>query len=523
MAKRLPPGCGLDIPNRILYNVYQAEFQKARKLRKCAVCKSIVSPEPGGLKCPTCWKTHENNTTFPRLYKSLHLRAGRRSGKSLAGALAVREELSIPKVKWWVCGPTFKMLHDATMPSLLRLIPPDWVKNWNEEHEELELTNGSVAQFRSLDDPERARGPGINGAWLDEAAFISQRAWNVLSPTLAENAGVVISTTSPGGFDWTYYEFFKRALIDKRPGYWAAKYKTLDNPKFAESAVLRQEVEEARQTMTPEFFAAEYEGDDVNFTGAIYGSLIDSQVLADDEAVRVLIPEWPHLDPSRQILVGMDSGADHPFGAVMLVVTSGGLVQVNEYLERQQAAVTHMGAISHRFGLQRFVNVKWAANKNEAQLRLEFALRGVMVIPAENSHQIGIQRVQSWLHTKQLWIVASRCPKSVDQYRSYRWADNYLTDGQKKDKEQVFKKADELPDGLRYGIMAWPELPKVVLNPLNEREQKRWDALDDRSRLDIERVRAFNKALLSKDMEMSEDGYPIGGMYGSSTAWGMFD
>ena len=515
MSRRLPPGCGLDLHNPLLANPYFLAFQENRRKRYCAThCGSIVSPESGSLLCPVCQHTHTDNTSFPRLFKSLHLRAGRRSGKSLAGAHAVRDELSIPNQKWWVCGPTFKIMHDATMPTLLRLIPPDWVRNWNQDNLELELVNGSVAQFRSLDDPERGRGQGLHGAWLDEAAFIAERAWQVLSPSLAENAGVVISTTSPGGYDWTYTQFYKRAIVDKMPGYWAAKYRTLDNPLFLQSEVLQREVAEAKLTMPPDVFAAEYEGDDVNFTGAIYGQALDGQVLDTDDAVKALIPEWPNLDASRQIVIGLDSGADHPFGAVQLVVTESGLVVVNEYLERQQAMMTHLGALLLRFGASRFQKIQWAANKNEAQLRLEFGLRGVGVIPAENKHLVGIQRVQSWLHTKQLFFVGSRVPRTIEQMRAYRYAENYLADGQKREQEQVFKKADELPDALRYAIMAWPELPQVAMASLSERDQQRMAHFDDRTILDLQRQKDYLDQEKSKDLDRNDPMYPIGDMYG---------
>lgn len=528
MGRRLPPGCGLDIHKPLLHNPYFLAMQDARRLRKCLVCKSIVSPKSGELQCPVCWKTHTNNTSFPRLFKSLHLRAGRRSGKSLAGSHGVREELSTPGQLWWVCGPTFKILHDATMPALLRLIPVDWVEQWNQDNLELTLRNRSVVQFRSLDDPERGRGQGLNGVWIDEAAFCAERAWHVLSPSLAENAGIAITTTSPGGFDWTYKTFYKRAVTDKVPGYWAAKYKTLDNPLFQQSAVLRREVEEARLTMPPDVFAAEYEGDDVNFTGVIYGQAIDSQVLeasrdqTEEEAVRKHIPEWPHIDSTRKILIGLDSGADHPFGANMVVVTPTGLVVVDEYLERRQAHVTHLSTIQTRFQLNRFSNILWAANKNEAQLRIEFALRGVMVAPAENKHMVGIQRVQSWLHAKQMYFVGSKCPKTIEQMRTYRYADNYQTDGQKRDTETVFKRDDEHPDCLRYICMAFPELPSIDAITMSDREQARWNSLDEQSKLDIERIRAYNKQQLERDLDVNDPGYPVGDMYGGMVS-SLFD
>jgi hypothetical protein len=520
---KLPPGCGLALKEPIYYNPYidapftgfdkPCGFQAARRLRKCLTCHSIICPEPGSMECPICRRTHTDNTTWPRVFASLHLRAGRRSGKSLAGARAVREELALPGQVWWVCGPTFKHLHDATMPTLLRRIPPSWVANWNQDNLEMELLNGSMVQFRSLDDPERARGQGLTGAWLDEVAYIAERAWQVLEPSLSENAGVVISTTSPAGFDWSYDAFYKRAVLDHEPGYWAAQFETLDNPRFQQSPVLRAKVEAARKSMPPDVFAAEYEGKDVNFTGAIYGDLVRRQEL-DDTAVAKLIPEWPNLDASRSIVIGLDSGADHPFGAVQVVAVPEGLVVVGEYLERQQAMVTHLTSIRNAFQTPRFANIKWAANRNEAQLRLEWGLRGIGVVPAVNDHAIGIQRVQSWLHTGQLWFVRSRVPKLIEQMRAYRYADNYASDGQKREREQVFKKKDELPDALRYAVMAWPELPKLPDAPMTEREKRRWDALDERSRLDIERIREYNRGAIEKHLRETDKNYPIGDFWG---------
>lgn len=518
MARRLPPGCGLDIKKSILSNKFQLEFHAARRQRFCLKCKTVGTPQMGTLQCPNvqCLQVHKTNLTFPRIFKSLHLRAGRRSGKSLAGAHAVREELLIPDSRWWVCGPTYKMLHDATMPTLLRLIPPEWVKNWNQDNMELEMINNSVVQFRSLDDPERGRGQGLHGAWLDEAAFTAARAWDVLSPSLAENAGVVISTTSPGGFDWTYKEFYRRA-VNKEPGYWARKFRTIDNPLFQQNPVLRREIDNAKRTLSPEVFSAEYLGDDVNFSGAIYGDKMDlpGRILTNDTEVKGVLPEWPNINSTRQVIIGLDSGADHPFGAVLMVATEAGLIVVGEYLERMSAMLVHLGAIQNRFQTYRFSQIKWAANKNEAQLRLEFGLRGVGVVAAENKHMVGIQRVQSWLHTGQMYFVQSHCPKLIEQMRSYRYADNFLTDGQKKDQEQVYKKEDELPDALRYAVMAWPDLPKVEAATMSEREQRRWGALDDRSKLDIERIREFTKREIDKNaLKTSDKNYPTGDFFG---------
>jgi len=477
----------------------------------------------GVFVCPTCRRTHDSTITAPRQFQSLHLRAGRQSGKSKGGAHAVREELLVPNSRWWVCGPTFKVLHDSTMPTLLRLIPPDWVKNWNQDNLELILINNAVAQMRSLDDPERGRGPHLDGVWLDECAKILERAWHVLSPSLVTRAGVVISTTSPAGFDWSYHTFYKPAVLDKRPGFWAMKFKTIDSPIFTERPDARAQIDLARATLPPDVFAAEYEGEDVTFTGAIYGQLVTQQTIHTLEELKKRIPEWPDIDPSRPIVIGLDSGADHPFGATKMVVTPSGLIVIDEYLARHQALSVHFTAICQQFHVgpgSPHRDVTWAANKNEAQLRLEFGLRGIGLVKAENKHAIGIQRVQSWLHAKQLWFVIFLVPKTVAQMLAYRYADNYSVDGQKRQTEEVFKKDDELCDDVRYSAMAWPELPSV--GPVDVQARERWDRLDDRTKLDIQRVRDFNAKDKSVDLEVGDEGFPIGDFFGPGAQEGFW-
>ena len=110
-------------------------------------------------------------------------------------------------------------------------------------------------------------------------------------------------------------------------------------------------IERARATMSPDFYNQEYRAERANAQGLVYGGLVDGQVLSTDEAIRRLIPEWPAINPSRQILIGLDSGTDHPFGAVMIVVTDEGLVVVGEYLRRMQAFSQQLPAIL----LMRFV------------------------------------------------------------------------------------------------------------------------------------------------------------------------
>lgn len=515
----LPPGCGEDINEPLLYNPYQDAFQDARRTRFCFVCKKIwkMSMGLGIPTCPHCQTQHFSNTTSPRVYDRLLVLSGRGGGKTLIGAHAAREEMTIPKSIGWVMGPTYKVLHDSTFPTLIRRIPPNWVKHWDGDHMELTLTNGAMVAFRSLEDPERARGPhGVSWGWFDEAAQSPERAFDVFTPTLIKAGGIVICSTTVFGFDWTYDKIEKKAVAGEK-GYWFTKYWTEENPLFKSNPVMMAEIERAKKTMTPEFYAQEYRAERINATGAIYGTLLPPVFLDTDEMVRQFIPEWPEIDGSRELLIGLDSGADHPFGAVMIVVTDKGLVVVDEYLERQNAHMIHLGNIKNKFRLFRFQpsKVRWSANKNEAQLRLEFALQQVGVIPAENKHLVGIQRVQSWLVTRQM-VFAPNVVKTREQMKAYRYADNYGIDGQKKKTEDVYKLYDELPDAIRYALMSFPRLPDTERATMTDAQQARWDALDDNSKRDIERVKEYNKTNTSSDLTPVDKGYPVGDFFGTN-------
>ena len=519
----LPPGIGEDLHVPLLVNPYQQQFQTARRMRFCLTCKTSGSMDMNGLfTCPKCATVHTSNLTAPRLFDRLLVLAGRGGGKTLIGAHAAREEMMVPKSIGWVMGPTYKILHDSTFPTLVRLIPPDWVKRWDPEHMEITLHNGALVAFRSLEDPERARGPhGVSWGWFDEAAQCPERGYDVFEPTLTKAGGIAICTTTVIGFDWTYDKIEKQAMA-KQPGYWFTRYWTEENPLFASNPVMKRSIERAKLTMTPEFYAQEYKAERKNAEGLIYDYRhIEHQTLANDEAIRKYIPEWPAIDPSRPRLIGLDSGVDHPFGATLIIVTEKGLIVVGEYLERKKALTEHIAPIGQQFLAGHAQKITWAANKNEANLRLEFALKGITVVPAESKHEIGIQRVQAWLLSGQL-LFAYTVPRTIEQMMAYRYADNKSTDGQKKQKENVFKLKDELPDAVRYAIMAWPSLPEALVPNMTAREQSRWDAFDEKTQLEVERVRAFNKRRTDHDLQEGESMYPLGEFFGPSeveTLW----
>jgi hypothetical protein len=475
--------------------------------------------EMGVFACAKCGTEHngpKGNLTAPRGFNRFLLLAGRGGGKTLIGAHAVREELMIPGVRWWVMGATYKLLWDSTFPTLSGLLHPQWIQRWDAEHAEITLKNGSTVAFRSLEDPDRARGPhGIGGMWFDEAAQCPERAWHVGTPMLIKAGGIAIATTTVLGYDWTYEQIEKKALVYREGGYWAARWKTTENPLFATNPVMKGEIDRARKTMTPALFAQEYETERSNAEGLVYGDMIRKNVLPTDEAVKQYIPEWPNISPSRRVMVGLDEGGDHPFGAVLLVATDKGLVVVADYLERMKAHSAAHDDIYTKLRLAQFSDRMFAGNKNALNLRLEWGLKGTGVVQAESKQEVGIQRVQSWLLTGQLKF-AYTAKRTIEQCSAYRYADNTKpSTGEKRMQELVFKLKDELPDALRYILMAWPELPEPEAAGRTPEEQARWDAFDDKTRWDLQEQARYVKARRKTeiDLEPADDGYPTGNIF----------
>lgn len=463
------------------YHPYQLAFLDALVQYVCIPCgrefKATFGNDASRI-CPQCKKRGVH--TFNRYV----LIAGRRGGKTRIGTLACILELSFPNTYGWVCAPTFRDLTDFVEPMFFGQLPQDWVDrgDWSVSDRILTLPNGSVAAFRSLEDPEAVRGPGLDFLLMDETAKVSPKAWDVARPALADKQGIAIFPTTPKGDDWVRDRLWT-AVEDRHAGWWGCRYTTLDNPHMQKS---RDLIEEERKTMSAEMFRQEYEASFESFQGAIYGDLVEGCVLDDtveagyDELKR-WIPEWPNINASRSAIVGLDPGSDHPFAGVFIVVTERGLLVYNEYEEREKPAATHAGNLRN---LASGLAPRWGYDRSQPQMQIELAQHGIFAQPAENAVVAGIERVKSWMLTGRLKFVKSRTKKLVSALKSYRWAETEKKDGST-GIQQPYKRKDDLPDALRYGVMTWPQLPEPAADVSAVRDLSKLNPKDAR---DIQRM-----------------------------------
>lgn len=196
--------------------------------------------------------------------------AGRRGGKTHAAAedlvyyiehpeqfwLDFYAKSSSDELHWWVVSKDL-IVGRAALLTLRRAIIRAGLDGWQENRslKLFEHANGSLIEFKTAVDPGSLRGMGLNGMWLDEAAFIPTRdAYDVATPALSDKEGIVMATTTPDGKNWFYDEFFDQPGKRDDPDYGTVEYRSLDNPHFP-----KKEWETRRKTYHPLMFKQEYE------------------------------------------------------------------------------------------------------------------------------------------------------------------------------------------------------------------------------------------------------------------------
>lgn len=525
---RLPPFCGEGLTKQFFDNPYQRSLLKARRLRVCGVCKALGPCNDEGIYiCQKCHTRELSQVLARKAYRRIGIVGGRRSGKTQVGAFAAREEVVVPNGLGWVCGPTFKDLMDSTMPAFFRLLPPSWVKHWAPQQMDLTLINNHLIQFRSLDDPERGRGPGPTWSWWDEAQKIRERAWDVFRPSLTENLGNTIFTFTPNGFDWTWRRLWRpiHGPFDvgkaPTPGFWMARCLTIDNPWIRRYAM--DEVEEARATMPAQMFRQEYEADFVSFVGNVYDWEEIQPLILHEDGLKRFIPEWPRIDPSRTCVVGLSAEPGKPVGAVLLVLTEFGIVVAREYVSEHRAIARHFNDIEDQVltvkandgSIVEVIPARWSADEDQKTITVEANRRAkpIGIIPAEHYLITGVQRVHSWMFMKRLWF-ADTCGRTLDQMREYRWADATADDDAPTDR--VLKKNDELPNAIRFGLLSWPTLPASPEMPSG----RDLSAMPERAADEIRRLAEYEREAEDggHDVDEKDKTWPLGDFFGGDAS-----
>lgn len=376
--------------------------------------------------------------------------AGVRGGKTAGGANeAVKMALcgspghgvSAPNFGW-VIGATYNMLRVA-IREFFRWLPPEISQKseWRRAERTLYLPNGSVVEFRSAEDPESLRGPGLNWIWIDEGSTVSQAAWDVLLTRVTDTQGIIWVTTTPKGFNWVYSELYQHWL-EGDPDIECIHFLTTDNPMIQAS-----EVERMRRRMLPEFFRQEYEASFESMSGMVYKNWNPRIHVINDAPIPL----------NSEVFGAIDFGFTNPFVHLWVAVTPArDLIVFDEYYRAGEVLERHANEI-----IDRGIPVCIYADPSSPQNILDLSNRGLPVVPANNDIIAGINRVSELLavvenkphpylndvQNSPSLFVMKKCVNLIKEFAEYQWAENRSS---LLDRERPVKRKDHALDAARY-------------------------------------------------------------------------
>jgi PBSX family phage terminase large subunit len=340
----------------------------------------------------------------------------------------------IRNVSEWNAGYTGYVLA-PTVPSLRNVIIPELEKwglteraEYNRTEKKLSFPNGSTVIFESADNDrkiERLRGPSIGWFWIDEAASIDERAWDIMVGRLREGDHLnAFVTTTPKGENWVHEKFIdaetrldNTAVVRGVP--------TQENPHLPDAYT--QEVVEEYEGR---FYEQEVLGEFVGFEGLVYPWFGDTNLT--DTA-----PET-----YDEVMYGVDWGHNNPAVVLALVRSGDTWTVAEEWYERRCTVGDHARAAADL--VEEYGEGRLYCDPSEPANIEQFNREGLAATGAKNDVTPGIQHVSSCAEDLQ---VARHCQNVRNEFSQYQYRDGG-------DSDKPLKQHDHAMDALRYALFS---------------------------------------------------------------------
>lgn len=339
------------------------------------------------------------------------------SGKTTAGAVrAIRFMIAHPGRLGLIVAPTYPMLRDATLRTMLQLLG-DAAKLHKAEMR-LEAF-GAEAILRSADKPDRLRGPNCAWAWIDEAALCPPGTWEIVLGRVREEGGSIWLTSTPRGkSNWLY------ALASK--GLSIHRASTADNPFLP-----KEFVQSILESYDSEFLRQEFYGEFISLEGLVF-QFDRARHVVDFRA-----------DPSWRFVAGLDFGFTNPAALVVVGLDRDDRAFVADELYRRGLAPSDL-AVAVREYVSRYKVEAVYCDPSDPGAIEELRRAGIPAQPARPRPVLeGIREIQARLARDRI-LISPRCAHLIAELESYAWA-----------RDGVPAKAnDHAIDALRYALSA---------------------------------------------------------------------
>jgi PBSX family phage terminase large subunit len=349
------------------------------------------------------------------------------AGKTVGGiGRLLRNVASLnPGHTGYVLAPTVPSLRNVIIPELEKWGVLDRAE-YNRTEKKLTFPNGSTVIFESADNDrkiERLRGPSIAYFWMDEAATIDSRAWDIMTGRLREGDHLnAFVTTTPKGENWVHDTFVApETRLDCTNVVQGVP--TQENPHLPEAYT-----DEIVEEYEGRFYEQEVRGAFVGFEGLVYPWFDDANLV-----------DGPP-DDYDEVVYGVDWGHNNPAVALAILRAGETWTVADEWYERRCTVNDHSRAVESL--VDEYGEGTIYCDPSEPANIEQFRRDGLAAKPAENDVTPGIQHVASLADDLR---VARGCQNVRNEFNQYQYRD----DGESDD---PLKQHDHAMDGTRYAL-----------------------------------------------------------------------
>ena len=378
------------------------------------------------------------------------LSAGRRFGKTV---LALIDLLSVAfakeKSRCWYVAPTYKQAEMIAWKMLQDMVPKEAILKKNEVKLEIILVNGSEISLKGADNEDSLRGVGLHFVVLDEYAGMKPNVWQeIVRPMLTDTLGRALFIGTPKGKNH-FWELWLKGQR-RESGYSSYQMQTAMNPY-----IQRSELKEAETQLNERYFRQEYLASFEDYVGLIWPEF--------DEKIHVIapfiIPDW------WETVAAIDTAISGTTAVLKAALDEDGNIFItNEYYEQNKRVSEVSDSVrGWRPGLWLVdpaakIRTQKSMTGSIYSLFDEFLDNGIVLIPAENDVNAGINRVAEYYKANKIKVF-NTCKNLIYETQRYHWSEERETVlGVSMPKP--YKHLDHAVDCKRYILMSRPSISR---------------------------------------------------------------
>lgn len=376
--------------------------------------------------------------------------AHRRAGKTVACLMDMLDHAlrcKRPDGRYAYIAPFYVQAKSVAWDYLKAFARPVLASPPNESELRVDLINGARISLYGGDNGDRLRGLALDGVILDEFADMAPSLWGqVVRPALADRKGwaTIIGTVKGRNQLWQAYE---AARAD--PEAWYSHVLRASQTGILDA----EELADARRSMTPEQFAAEFECDP---SAAVLGAYFGKELQRAEVEKRIGPVAY---DPTLPVHTAWDLGVGDST-AIWFFQVAGAEIRIIDHYESHGQGLQHYAAVLSAKGYR--YETDWVPHdarvkelgtgRTRVETMLSLGLRP-RVVPAHGLMD-GINAAR--LTIARCWFDADRCKDGLEALRQYQ--------SEYDEKARTFKDTPKhdwtshTADAFRYMAMAWREL-----------------------------------------------------------------